>query len=114
MLQEYLAEQAKPQDIINKNWHNLRYSAPNVMKGAQASVDLSKVNEFKCVNGVSCVDFNNREENVTAFEDVSFMTAKSAELNSWKSNKVYRCMLKKKDWSKVYIHEVDMQPQRNP
>ena len=70
------------------------------MKGAQASVDFSKVNEFKCVNDVSCVDFNNREENVTAFEDVSFRTAKSAELNSWKNNQVYRCMLKRNTFVK--------------
>ena len=26
----------------NNNWYNLRYSVPNVMKGAQASVDLSE------------------------------------------------------------------------
>ena len=60
------------------NWRNLRYSAPNVMKGAEASVDFSKVNEFKFVNDASCVDFNSREENMIAFEDVSFGTAKSA------------------------------------
>ena len=64
--------------LQKSNWFNLRYFASNMMTGAEASVDFSKVNEFNCVNGVSCVDFNNREENMMAFEDVSFVTAKSA------------------------------------
>jgi hypothetical protein len=75
----------------NKHWYNLKYSSPEQMSGVELSVDLSKVQGFECVENDTedANDNGNREENILVLEDLSFASAKCAELQSWKTNQVY-------------------------
>ncbi|CAG2196706.1 unnamed protein product [Mytilus edulis] len=72
----------------NKNWFNLQYLEPNTLKGAEISVDLSKLEELE--NVAPEVELpRSDDDSVMIFEDVSFREAKQKELNSWKNNSVY-------------------------
>jgi hypothetical protein len=68
----------------HRNWYNMSCLEPESHKGAEISVDLSKVQELEiCEN-----------DNVFVLNDVSFDQAKQKELLSWKNNNVY---VEKKD-----------------
>ena len=72
----------------NKTWFNLQYLEPHTLKGAEISVDLSKVEELE--NVMTEVEPDPSHDNsVMIFEDVSFKDAKLKELISWKNNNVY-------------------------
>ena len=82
----------------NRHWFNLRFLQPETMKGAEISVDLSKVSELEvldqveeCKTEVSLKEQtnSNTEENVMILNDTSFKEAKLNELESWKKNGVY-------------------------
>ena len=63
----------------NRNWYNLSYLEPESHKGAEISIDMSKVQELEvCEN-----------DNVMVLTDVSFEQAKQKELSSWRNNHVY-------------------------
>ncbi|CAG2196696.1 unnamed protein product [Mytilus edulis] len=72
----------------NKNWFNLQYLEPITLKGAEISVDMSKLKELE--NVAAEVELpSSDDDSVMIFEDVSFREAKLKELNSWKNNSVY-------------------------
>ncbi|CAC5425237.1 unnamed protein product [Mytilus coruscus] len=72
----------------NKNWFNLQYLEPNTLKGAEISVDMSKLEEVE--NVATEVELpSSDDDSVMIFEDVSFREAKLKELISWKNNSVY-------------------------
>ena len=66
----------------NKNWFNLHYLEPDNVKGAEISVDLSKLEELEKV--APNVEPNPQPDDdcVMLFEDVSFKNAKLKELTS--------------------------------
>lgn len=63
----------------NRIWYNLSYLEPDSVRGAEISVDLSKVQDLKICES----------EDVMVLNNVSFEQAKQKELLSWKNNNVY-------------------------
>lgn len=71
----------------NKHWFNLEYMEPESLKGAEISVDLSKVEPLENINDNSKSDHDN--DTALVLENISFKDAKMKELESWKRNGVY-------------------------
>lgn len=63
----------------NRNWYNLSYLEPDSVRGAEISVDLSKVQDLEICES----------EDMMVLTDMSFEQAKQKELLSWKNNNVY-------------------------
>lgn len=72
----------------NKNWYNMKYLEPEDMKGAEISVDLSKVENLETIHSEQEQELEPNED-VMVTNDVSFKEAKIKELLSWKNNNVY-------------------------
>ena len=70
------------------NWYNLDFLQPDGVNKRQ-SVDLSQVDDLR-VSGTSSNISDVQEENVMVLEDISMDNAKTAELDSWKQNEVYK------------------------
>ena len=70
------------------NWYNLDFLQPDGVNKRQ-SVDLSQVDDLR-VSGTSSNVSDVQEENVMVLEDISMDNAKTAELDSWKQNEVYK------------------------
>lgn len=63
----------------NKTWYSLSFLEPDSFKGAEISVDLSKLHDLEILES----------KDVVVLTDVSFEQAKHKELLSWKNNNVH-------------------------